>query len=71
MERGKVCILCRDTSYLQIKKYYKKIVITVTKAMHFNNHSKTYSNKGKMAWKIIKDSTDKSQLQQFSYKSKF
>jgi len=39
--------------------------------MHFNNHSKAYSNEVKMAWKIIKDSTDKSQLQRFGYQSKF
>jgi hypothetical protein len=69
METGKVCILFRDTSYLQIKKLLQKVVNTVAKAMHFNNHSKTYSNKVKMAWKIKKDSTDKSQLQQFNYQN--
>ena len=45
METGNVCILCRDTSYLQIKKLLQKIVNTVAKAIHFNNHSKTYLTK--------------------------
>jgi len=36
------------------QKLLQKTVITVAKAIHFNNHSKIYSNKVKMACKIKK-----------------